>query len=298
MAAERLDWLSAHLPVAGSLHGDAADALVLGVVAPVAGACRRRGWTRRGFFLRYSVGGNHLRFRLQGEPRVLAEAVRPELVSHAAAAGLPEVQWVPYEPELERYGGAAGVEVAEDLFDASSRTALALLERLPAGDRRARLGHALAAMVAGLEAFVGDRAAAAELAGDYGSTYLRQSVPREARHRALAAAFERGVERQDAALAGRVDALWHAATAGALPPPLDTYQRDLVRVRGRLERLIAAGRLLSRRGTAERDRDAAVRQLLPSYLHMTTNRLGVTVIEECYLSRVVSVVLTPHRRTA
>jgi thiopeptide-type bacteriocin biosynthesis protein len=298
-AGARLDWLSAHLHLVGSLYGAEADRVVLDVVAPVVRRCRERGWIRRAFFLRYSVGGAHLRFRLQGRPETLAGKVRGVLLDQAADRGVPEVRWVPYEPELERYGGPAGVEVAEELFDASSRTTLALLRRLPADDRSARLGHALAAMVTGLAVFVGERALAAALAGDYGSVYLRQSVPQDERLLTMTAAFERGVARQDAALAQRVELLWQGAVeGGGLPAELEAYRGELLRVHGRLRRVFAAGGLRARRGGVLRDWGAAVRQLLPSYLHMTTNRLGVAVIDECYLSRIVAAVLAPRRRTA
>jgi len=306
-------WLSVHLRLAGGLYDDRGDRVLLDVVAPRVRRARRRGEVGRFFFVRYSVGGPHLRVRLSGAPAHLEERLWPELRGLAGRDGVEAVERVPYEPEVERYGGtAAAVEVSEDLFDASSRAVLALLAGLPPEQRSARLGKGLLALLAGLSAFVGERPAAAVLMRSYGTAYLRQIVPRESAAEGWAGRFAAGYRRQADVLEPLANAAWEALVAlpgspaaRALPQALAAYRADLVRVRRRLRRVFADGgfRVGRRPGAPPRraenwSRD--VRSWLLSQLHMTSNRLGVTVAEETYLALAVAAALDPaaQRRTA
>ena len=288
-AAERR-WLSVHLPVDGRLWDDEGDRMVLDLVAPLAGLCLERGWADRFFFLRYTAGGAHVRFRLHGPAVALDAEVRPRLA--AAAAALPGVpRWVPYEPEVERYGGRRAVAVAEEVFDASSRLVVELVTDLAPGDRSSRLGRALLTMLAGFHVFAGSRQETVRISRLYGEAYLRQQVPEEASQRHLRAAYESGFGRQASALGAMVERVWEALDGGAeLPPAVASYRRRLAWAAGRLADLHRAGRLSHRGGRYRRWRDG-VTSIFPSYLHMTNNRLGVTMGEECYLASLVATVL-------
>lgn len=318
-----LAWLSVHLHLAASgdgaassrtgLYADRADRVLLDFVAPAVRRARRRGDLERFFFIRYSVGGPHLRVRLLGEAEQLRERCWPELAAVAGSGPVSAVERVTYEPETERYGGtAAALEVAEDLFDASTRAVLALLAGLPAAQRPARLGKGLLALLAGLSAFVADRREAARLARSYGTAYLRQTVPGDGAAEEWAGRFAAGYRRQAAVLEPVADAAWEALVAPpgdpearALPAALAAYRADLVRVRRRLRDLFEAGHLrvgprpgapLHRATHWARD----VRTWLLSQLHMTSNRLGVTIAEETYLALAAAAALDPEaeRRTA
>jgi thiopeptide-type bacteriocin biosynthesis protein len=289
MAASRGGWLSVHLHFDGDLYGAAADRVVLEAVAPVVAECRRRGWASRYFFVRYNLGGPHIRLRLLGRRGGLALPLRRLLAARVDALDglVREVAWEDYEPEIERYGGPAAVGVAERFFDASSRTAVAVLSRLPEGDRASRLGKGLLATLVLLHAFAVDRAAAAALARGYGDGYLRVLTDDPDQHRRLVATFERGLDRQADSLAAYVEAAWEALAADdGLPPAMARYRRQVIAARERLRRLFASGR------AAER---AATETILPSYLHMTNNRLGVAVEEEAYLALVASRTLEEKR---
>jgi thiopeptide-type bacteriocin biosynthesis protein len=275
-------WLSVHLSFDGDLYGVAADRVILELAAPVAAECRRRGWANRYFFVRYNVGGPHLRLRLLGRRRGLARPLRALVAARADALGglVREVAWVPYEPELDRYGGPAGVAVAERFFDASSRTAVALLRKLPPGDRASRLGKGLLATLVLLHAFARDREAAGELARGYGEGYLRVLTTDADHHRRLTEAFASGLRRQADALSVYVEAAWEALEEGdGLPVEMARYRRHVVAARERLQKLFAVGRA---------PEEAATETILPSYLHMNNNRLGVNVQEEAYLATVAS----------
>ncbi|HEY0097054.1 MAG TPA: thiopeptide-type bacteriocin biosynthesis protein, partial [Archangium sp.] len=117
----------------------------------------RSGAADRWFFLRYSDPEFHLRLRFHGEPSRLESQVWPALRS-ACAALLEEgsgwrLQLDTYEREVERYGGPAGIALAEELFAADSEAILELL-RLCGGDAGADLRWRL--MLKGMDLLLGD----------------------------------------------------------------------------------------------------------------------------------------------
>ena len=111
-----------------------ADRVLRDVVAPVVRGALATGAARRWFFVRYADPYPHLRLRLDGDPARLASETLPAL--HAATAplladgALWRVQLDTYEREVERYGGAAGIELCEDIFGHDAEAALAIVEQL------------------------------------------------------------------------------------------------------------------------------------------------------------------------
>jgi lantibiotic biosynthesis protein len=112
----------------------AADTLLLELVRPWVEEAMATGAADRWFFVRYGDPDWHLRVRLHGEQSRLFREVLPSFQGRAApylATGcLHKVQIDTYEPETERYGGPQGMDLAERLFCAESRTALLTLEAL------------------------------------------------------------------------------------------------------------------------------------------------------------------------
>jgi len=125
------------------LYGGTAGAdLVVDHVGREVEAAVSAGLAERWFFLRYNDPDPHLRVRVQGDPGSLHSAVRPQLEARAAElverGELWRVQLDTYEREVERYGGDAGIALAERVFAADSRAALAVVSALP-GDAGADL---------------------------------------------------------------------------------------------------------------------------------------------------------------
>ena len=111
-----------------------ADQVLCEVVSPLLAELRAAGAIDGWFFLRYGDPDHHLRLRFRGDPARLAGEALPAL--HRAAAPLLDdaritrVALDTYEREVERYGGPAGVELAEALFAADSDAVLAIHELL------------------------------------------------------------------------------------------------------------------------------------------------------------------------
>lgn len=122
------DWLFAKLYCSQS-H---ADRLLLDLVKPMveqlAGAFQ--GW----FFVRYADPRWHLRLRLRGAPQSLSTRVYPLLVQMAEEqrrqGTLWRLEFDHYAREVDRYGGARAMDIAEQLFQVDSEFCLSLLPLL------------------------------------------------------------------------------------------------------------------------------------------------------------------------
>ena len=94
------------------------------------------------FFIRYGDPDWHLRLRIHGAPGRLLHETLPLLTRVTApllgTGQLWRVQLDTYEREVERYGGEAGIGLAERVFYADSEAALAIVRQLT-GDAGAEL---------------------------------------------------------------------------------------------------------------------------------------------------------------
>ncbi|MEM7354332.1 MAG: thiopeptide-type bacteriocin biosynthesis protein [Acidobacteriota bacterium] len=281
-------WLSSQLYFEGDLYGAEADRVLATLVEPVRQDCLAQRWIRRCFFLRYGNMGAHIRFRCYGRHRVLEDHVKPRLIEAAQASGLIDrVEWEAYEPETSRYGGPCGVALAERFFDGSSAVALSLLHKIDAARRASRLGKALLAMLVLMHTFRHSRTATSELSAAYGSSYLHAMVRDAERRAALVEIYATGYDRQAEQLAPYIEAAWEALETDAdLTPELDLYRHHLAGIQRRFLRLAEHG-LLRGEVAAFDNYDHSVHQIVPSYIHMMNNRLGINTEEETYLSLVI-----------
>jgi len=147
------EWLYAKLYLGRST----ADAVLREVVGPVAREVQASGAVDSWFFIRYSDPHWHLRVRFHGDPRRLTSEVLPALEAAVApllADGrLWRMQLDTYDREIERYGGPAGIVLAERLFHADSEAVLATVDLLE-GDEGADARWRLA--VCGIDVFLED----------------------------------------------------------------------------------------------------------------------------------------------
>ena len=114
-----------------------ADRLLLDAIAPAARQLISSGAADCWFFLRYADPGFHLRVRIHGDP----DEIRPALdglIARAIGDGRAHDALLgTYNREIERYGGAEGVLIAERLFHADSDAVVDLLDLFEPGD----VGH-------------------------------------------------------------------------------------------------------------------------------------------------------------
>jgi thiopeptide-type bacteriocin biosynthesis protein len=291
------NWHAFHL-----YYYDDRDRVLLDVVRPVVREFLSRQEIDSFFFIRYGLGGPHVRLRLQvrsgAEEHVAAEVERaaqrlfdrrpsrrriePERLARATArlsiydpaAGQElEIQpdnslrRAPFEPETERYGGSRYLPASLGLFALSSATALHCLGRLDGSAGRGRL-LAVAAEILWRQA-LGYAGGGAELA------------------RLLAYSREQWGQEHPRA-AGQAAAAWERQREALMALALREIERRLA-VDGAQDPLAAGSLLLSRAlGHLEPARRAYIGW---SHLHMTANRLGLRGSEEILLSALLGAAL-------
>jgi hypothetical protein len=288
------EWLSFHL----YYHEDLGRA-VRGFVSPVVSTLLHRGWIDRFFFLRYSLGGPHVRLRLR-TPRenqaAVSEATRRgadlllrrtpstrsleegfirsqnisilESDAHETDASVyyPDNTFlsVPFRPELERYGGADLLAFSLDAFTASSIEALRFLSAYHAEPVSRRLVLALRVLLRQALYFAADEEELSSLVGyavaSWGDSFQGILEKGERVFTQQRESFGKVLEAEIVALAG-------------------CGQTDELTLAAAVRRLSLA--------LAGKERSIRWR-IGGSHLHMTANRLGLSNPEEVYIGRLLT----------
>ncbi len=108
-----------------------ADQILTQTLGPVLEELVQGGTADRWFFLRYADPDHHLRVRLHGAPKALRDNALPALTDalnpHLDAGTVWKVALDTYDREIERYGGDAGIVLAEQIHAADSEAVLQVL---------------------------------------------------------------------------------------------------------------------------------------------------------------------------
>jgi thiopeptide-type bacteriocin biosynthesis protein len=292
------EWASVHLFGRPALYGSDGDAVLLRDVRPLVRTCARAGAIDGFFFVRYGEGGPHIRLRMRlraARHRATVERLvqdrlhasdrspRRGATPGGASRRVVRFEWTPYVPELDRYGGPAGVAIAERVFHASSVAAFAMLRAVAEEDRTRRLGLALLNGLVVLHVFMENHTALSAFAATHAMQYAQLGAPGQGLTNQFRATFDANAEarRRDVA---RILA---AAADSALPPAVRRFQAELRDCRDSLRRAWYS-RKLSCGESPLRAWSDCVGRIVPSYLHMMNNRLGIVMREEAYLAYVIS----------
>jgi hypothetical protein len=195
----------------------------------------------------------------------------------------------PYEPEYAKYGGPAGIALAEWHFQHSSELVLHAIRTMNLHLRPILFGVAAQLMMIMSGTFLGERnevlshleAYQAFWVQAFAGTNFIGNVEYERQYDAVAPAVrQRFVDTLDALEGDRLD---------RLPNFLQGWAAHCHELSERVRALAGRGELVfpSWTGTGEHrapDADTALRTLLSPYMHMTNNRFNVTIRDEAYLS--------------
>lgn len=112
-----------------------ANEILLETLVPAVHALLGSGAADRWFFARYADPRPHLRLRVHGSAAAIVEnvsaAVRPLLEQGIVA----RLQFDTYEREVERYGGAGAIDLAEEIFGRDSESVVRLLSLRPPAEQ-------------------------------------------------------------------------------------------------------------------------------------------------------------------
>ncbi|MCX4969835.1 lantibiotic biosynthesis protein [Streptomyces sp. NBC_00654] len=210
---------------------------------------------------------------------------------------------MPYEPEYGKYGGPAGIELAEWHFRHSSDLVIDAFRSKNLHLRTVLLGTSAQLMMVMSATFLPDRTELADYLDSY-YEFWHKAFPGtgfigteeyDRNYAAMAAGLTARFERVMAATAGgaREDGgVREAGEPAVLPGFLGGWAEHCAELRDRARKLTADGDLVFRSWDGERDElvtDPArsLPLLLSPYMHMTNNRLHVTIRDEAYLSHVL-----------
>lgn len=256
----------------------------------------------RAFFVRYSDNGPHVRLRMLAATSLIANEVRSALSEHVrrispgcriegkVSVPMPQtlpvaaLRWVPYVPEVARYGGAAALASAEAFFDVSSDAAIAILDEVRAESRALRMGRCLTAMLCIAHAFCDAATDAVGLFERYAGGYslaLSLQDPRKAA--VLTGQYLLKLDGQLGHVSPLVRACWERlGGAESLSAPLDRLRDGARSMSDAFNALEMAGGLASHLVNASGL--GSITSALCGQIHMTSNRLGITIGEECLLA--------------
>lgn len=160
-------WLSAHL-----FYAEPWEEFLIKAVDPFVHEMIESETAEQFFFIRYWERGPHIRLRFKGQKEKIADQLKPAIETYfsnyfsaypserlepvwtSKLAG--DQQWFPnnsvrfidYEPEVERYGGPAGILISERQFELSSRCVLEVIRNEKLWNYSRALGIAIQLHVA------------------------------------------------------------------------------------------------------------------------------------------------------
>lgn len=287
-------WISVHYSVPVSIYDPRYDRELRRLIIPQIAAARATGLISKAFFVRYSLGGPHIRLRVLPSSASAHDLLLNRLLEAPPNASTGRVaEQVPYVPELERYCGPYAMPAAETWFDASTKLVLDELTPHVSDDRSWRFARALLAVVVGAYAMLETRDALSAFAVGYARDYLRTiesagwHSDSETTRRAVQAPNK---ARLDSLTPYVIDAVERIESGESLTPELDAYLAVCRDVSRTLRQLAAQGQTRTQNKVFRSSTELAS-YLLPSLIHMTSNRFGITILEEVYLATTLSACL-------
>lgn len=317
-------WISIHV-----FYSANPSKLLLNCIAPLIADLRDKGLISRWFFIRYWMGGPHVRLRLLPAEGVTAQAVkdvaepaiksylenRPALfemdpallkkhyrrmfeaeygneayLARYGETGEMEtyasnsIHHIEYELEYQRYGGEPGLDVAERHFEVSSDIVLHIMKETNVHARGLAMGRGMQLMLQMLYTFLVDDESVCRFLTRY--IEMWQEIYEDRSN--LYPYFDRKYSFIAQKIQRRVSEVKRHLEADHFVPGLEvelewvTHLREL---KAELRDLHSARRLtLPEHAQSERD---AFTYLLTSYVHMTNNRLSVSIGEEVYMAYVL-----------
>lgn len=294
------NWVSLHIFFNGDIYSTKADIVLKNIVQPFVELCKTNGWIAKYFFIRYNELGPHLRLRLQLKNEdcfnYLLEKFNEFIADNYPEYLKPVIKnkdgsvekylLINYELEIERYGGTEAIAVAEEFFFHSSEFCVTQIKELKSSDTSFRFGKGLIGMIALLKVFVDDKANAGNIMAYYRSGYLKVFAKEEFKDEWLKM-FDSGFEKQSNQLIDYIQQIWDALDdIESLPESLLNYALNLKGIKEKLLELCLNGKITVH-GKLIKHWNEVIASILPSYIHMHNNRLGISIRDESYLAHLI-----------
>lgn len=329
MEGVKQPWLAAYL-----YYGEPWETFLLQGVEPFIRMVKEKGEAGHYFFIRYWEKGPHIRLRFQGDGRCLETVVKPWLEGYfqdyyrqypsvrkepgyLSDKNLPveqqwypndSVQFIPYEPEVERYGGPVCMGIAEEQFEYSSEAVFAVMRESEGWDYDRALGAAIQLHLGFAFAMGMDMSEATAFFNHIFSMWFYRSyagyntgLSQEElvkRREATMKAFQENFARQKQVLVPFHETLWdgfHEAV-GFEQEWLNQWLRDMGVIHGKLVDAQVSGQMITPSWWPQQPQQSLKGislvnyqqwAILESYIHMTNNRLGILNHDEAFLGYLI-----------
>ncbi|MEQ9441164.1 MAG: thiopeptide-type bacteriocin biosynthesis protein [Cyclobacteriaceae bacterium] len=313
-------WLAAHL-----YYAEPWEAFLKEAVQPFAEQILQGQLAEQYFFICYWEKGPHIRLRFLAPTSRLERVIKPKLMDYfsryfhhrpsfrkepAWLAELPEeqawypndsIQFIAYEPEINRYGGEQAMTVAEQQFCSSSRTILSAMAESQQWSYERALGAGIQLHLSMLYQLGLSQTEACQFFHQIFTNWLPRAYVQRGeavtpamlhqRKEEVVQAFDQSYNRQKEQILPMVRTLWEGLEEQADfgQPWLRQWMDDMQKVAGHIA-------TVQKNGQLGQPTHFVVNPSLPvapahqirwaiydSYVHMTNNRLGILNRDEGYL---------------
>lgn len=315
-------WLASHL-----YYAEPWEKFLIQAVKPFSMGMLEKGLAEQFFFIRYWEKGPHIRLRFKGEERILNNEIKPQLKQYFEKyfednSSLREdirwpkdtleqdkwypnntIQFIQYDPEIERYGGDLGLLASEQQFHASSKAVLTIIEEsINVWDYSRALGGAIQLHLGFGYALGMDLDEMTGFFNRFFDNWLSRAYyffendiaqeELEKRKEGTLIAFQQNYSNQKDILLPFFETVWQALNDGQKFEQewMNIWVDDMTKVGIQL-RQIQRGRKLTpaswymRKTIDNFSIDQQERwSIYDSYVHMTNNRLGIKNRDEAYLA--------------
>lgn len=192
--------------------------------------------------------------------------------------------YIDYEPEYERYGGEQGMALSERHFEVSSDLVIKLIAETNMHVRGIVMGHSVQLMLQTCYTFLETDERVDTFLENYmefWQTTFAQNTQK------LYPGFDRKYSHMAPKLLKRIAEVQNLneSSERAGTETERNWIAHMKDVRQEILQLVATNSLQMREGAESEE--AALNILLSSYIHMTNNRLGVSILDEIYLSYLI-----------
>lgn len=296
------------------------ESLLLGAIRPLAKKLVDQELITQYFFIRYWEKGPHLRLRLKKKPsatetevsKIVLEDLNKFIVEYPSKLLLTsemeerklaeawldnnQIYSIPYQPETARYGGQAGLPLAELQFFASSQMVLNELIETPNWSYDYALGAAIKLHIG----FVFSTGMNQENVVKLFEKNCRNWLPRGVHNQnnkiqqdQILSQFEKAYSAQKPAIFPYIEGIWEALKSDPSSigsPSWENWLSINQAVYTNLK-LLADGGLLESTSDQYDGPDSELWNILSDFVHMTNNRLGVLNRDEGFLAFMLAKVL-------
>jgi thiopeptide-type bacteriocin biosynthesis protein len=255
------------------------------------------------FFIKYTDNdGPHIRFRVKFNNARAFELGRQIIFTNinafinkwrieSSSLSGSYISEVPYEQEIDRYGGPYGIEIAESVFNASSLTILSIMHASKNLDYHSRIIVAMKMNLSMISSFIEDEDDIVEFFEFNYQRWLSYAV--NARHNTdielsadLRDNFSNKYKLQSSTIISELSALYKTINGlSSTDPNILFWVNKIIESKNMLKSLAEMGQIAYPEKMVSMHK--RIWPIFDSYVHMNNNRLGIKNSDESFISFII-----------